>query len=233
MSCAVQVLRAVQSRSRSWLRACVPFMILALKQTETFRLRARWNLAEPSKLQALDGWPRWYLDRLRSVDHAASQGDLSACDTDLLGRAVRAERAGGQEALLHAFMHVCDGGAAKRARAAPAERPAAFRPRALSVAARFSFTGRAETWTVPRGGLFRITARGAKAADGAHRRGPGRRPRACLPVSALRRLPAACRPAGAARASAAARCAGSPLHACRLLLRFRLATCTCACAARQ
>lgn len=76
---------------------------------------------------------------------------------------------GVQETLLHAFMHVCDGGSGKCASVA-AEHPAAFRPRALSVAARFAFLGHAETWTVPRSGLFRITARGAKAADGAHRR---------------------------------------------------------------
>lgn len=73
-----------------------------------------------------------------------------------------------QEVLLHAFIHVCDGGSAKST-SQPAETPAAFRPRALSVAARFAFSGHAETWTVPRSGLFRITARGAKAADGAHR----------------------------------------------------------------
>jgi hypothetical protein len=116
-------------------------------------------------------------------------------------------------------MHVCDGGAAKRARAA-AERPAAFRPRALSVAARFSFTGRAETWTVPRGGLFRITVRGAKAADGAHRRGARHRPPpACdraAPPADLHAWFARLQPHGvqAARVTrAACRCASGRLHA--------------------
>ena len=44
------------------------------------------------------------------------------------------------------------------------------RPRTLQGASvAFEYNGRLQFWTVPETGVYRITARGAKAADGVHR----------------------------------------------------------------
>ena len=52
------------------------------------------------------------------------------------------------------------------------------RPRTLQGASvAFEYNGRLQFWTVPETGVYRITARGAKAADGVHR---------CDPVAASR-----------------------------------------------
>ena len=53
--------------------------------------------------------------------------------------------------------------------AASEEVEALYRPRALTAAAAFEFTGGLQFWRVPISGVYRITARGAKAADGACR----------------------------------------------------------------
>ncbi|EIE18689.1 hypothetical protein COCSUDRAFT_60000 [Coccomyxa subellipsoidea C-169] len=84
-----------------------------------------------------------------------------------------------QEMLLRAFIHVCN---PPQPHALPpeifsmtveaAEEAAPlYRPRALTAAAAFEFTGALQFWRVPVSGVYRITARGAKAADGACRCG--------------------------------------------------------------
>ena len=101
-----------------------------------------------------------------------------------------------QELLLRAFMHVCNGplhdlaappppqstppssssAGSSSGTPSPASSPGGgnvpaslYRPRTLTAAAAFEFTGRVQFWTVPEAGMYRITARGAQAADGAHR----------------------------------------------------------------
>lgn len=86
-----------------------------------------------------------------------------------------------QELLLRAFIHVCNPPQhtapsvppalfeAPQPEALPPAVEALFRPRALTAAAAFEFTGGLQFWRVPATGVYRITARGAKAADGAHR----------------------------------------------------------------
>lgn len=79
--------------------------------------------------------------------------------------------------LLRAFIHVCN---PPQPHALPpeifsmtveaAEEAAPlYRPRALTATAAFEFTGALQFWRVPVSGVYRITARGAKAADGACR----------------------------------------------------------------
>lgn len=46
---------------------------------------------------------------------------------------------------------------------------ALFRPRTLRAVAAFEYNGGLHFWTVPESGMYRITARGAKAADGHHK----------------------------------------------------------------
>lgn len=53
----------------------------------------------------------------------------------------------------------------------PREEPEPWcKPRTLQGASTsFEYNGRLQYWTVPETGVYRITARGAKAADGHHR----------------------------------------------------------------
>lgn len=80
-----------------------------------------------------------------------------------------------QELLLRAFMHVCNGPLHSLTVPSPAAsdldhlESALYRRRAITAAARFEFSGRLQFWTVPESGMYRITACGAKAADGAYR----------------------------------------------------------------
>jgi hypothetical protein len=79
-------------------------------------------------------------------------------------------------------MHVCNGPLhSLTVPAAPSDfellASPLYRRRALTAAATFEFTGRVQFWSVPESGMYRITARGAKAADGAFR---------CLPSLPLR-----------------------------------------------
>ena len=83
-----------------------------------------------------------------------------------------------QELLLRAFIHVCNPPQPHALppeiftvtfQAVSEEVEALYRPRALTAAAVFEFNGGLQFWRVPVSGVYRITARGAKAADGAFR----------------------------------------------------------------
>ena len=79
-----------------------------------------------------------------------------------------------QEMVLRAFTCVCKRPGAPRPApalfAAPEQVDAWCRPRTLAGASvAFEYNGRLQYWTVPETGVYRITARGAKAADGPHR----------------------------------------------------------------
>lgn len=85
--------------------------------------------------------------------------------------------------MLRAFIHVCNPpqpqvvvppeifsmSSSAAASAEDMEIEALYRPRALTVAAKFEYTGGLQFWRVPESGVYRITAAGAKAADGACR----------------------------------------------------------------
>lgn len=59
------------------------------------------------------------------------------------------------------------------------------RPRTLQGASvAFEYNGRLQFWTVPETGVYRITARGAKAADGVHRYDPMAASRLMCAISA-------------------------------------------------
>ena len=89
-----------------------------------------------------------------------------------------------QELLLRAFMHVCNGPLHTLTVPSPAAsgeldtlEGALYRPRAATAAATFEFSGRLQFWVVPESGMYRITACGAKAADGAYRCFPTSKPK--------------------------------------------------------
>jgi hypothetical protein len=68
-------------------------------------------------------------------------------------------------------MHVCNNPLLSESERAVHSGEALYRPRATTSVATFEYSGALQFWTVPESGIYRITARGAKAADGHHRCG--------------------------------------------------------------